>query len=160
MAKLHYVKAARKAIPGTGVKKGSAYYWYQKKLNGRGGKKVCSLRKPKRSSYSTSSPFIAAMMDFEDSLGEQGFNDGDEARSYLIDLADDVRALGLESEATADSVAQAFPNGCPTQELLRERATACETIAEALSNAADTLSEESTEDEINAAITEVAWEYE
>jgi hypothetical protein len=35
MARAHFVKKARKAIPGTDIKKGDSYYWWKFRFGGK-----------------------------------------------------------------------------------------------------------------------------
>jgi hypothetical protein len=168
MAKLNYVKKARKAHKHAGIKKGESYYWWSMAVGGR-FVKYYSKEMPPRSRL-TNSEFLGAMYDAEDALHAAI----DELRAEKItvqDLAEAVREAagivteqGEECQAKADNLSDAFPSGCPTIELLEERVSACEELAQELEQAADTIDDLADEkdgaEEAAQTAEDVSWSYE
>lgn len=148
MARVHYVKKARKARPDIGVKVGDPYYWWKTRTTV--GKSYVSQMhyskdKPKPSQL-TRSEYMGQLMDLE----AQGFDRGsrDDAVASFNSMAEEVRALGEEQ---ADKLSN-MPDGLQqseTGELLQARADKCEEIASALEDAANEL-ENWTPDEVEA----------
>lgn len=167
MAKLHFVKKAAKTYRGTGIKKGDEYWFYftMRPRNGGSkdrGKRILCRTKPRRSSYATTSDFVGRMMDAEDDLAEllaNGF-ENETITGALGAIAEQVRELGDETQSKLDGVSDAFPNGCPTIDLLESRVQSCETIADEIEYAAQEITDESTAEEIEQLISGISWEYE
>jgi hypothetical protein len=113
MARVHYVKKARKANPV--AKKGEPYYWWKNRTPGRAaGVKRYSKTQP-RPSQVTASEFL----------------------SSCRTAAEAYREIASSCEDKYGNLEQAFPGGCPTMELLEQRRDACETLADTLDGAAD-----------------------
>ena len=119
MARVHLVKAARKAIPEAGIVKGEPYYWWKFRY---GGKRV-SKTPPKRSQL-TQSDFYARLWDIEDDVVSQA-----EANSDLASVRDDVvsqlQELRDETEEKLNNMPEGLQQGS-TGELLQERIDALE----------------------------------
>lgn len=164
MAKLHFVKKAAKAHRGTGVKKGNSYWWFwtaKPRIKGARGRKIICKSKPARSAYLSSSPFIKAMLDLEDRMTVlQLPDDTTDIDDVLVEIADDVREVGSECQSTIDNMQVAFPDGCPTMEMLESRVSACETIADALEAAAGQIDDDTTPEQVEQIISQISWEYE
>lgn len=161
MAKLHFVRKARKSYKRWGIRKGQSYWFWYKMGAGRFSGKICSTSRPPRSAYLTSSPYTGAMMDLEDRFNGIDPEEGAlEVSSVLEDLASEVRDLGSECGDKVDGMSSAFPNGCPTLELLQARVDACEALARALDDAAGVLDGESTREDVEAALAGIDWTYE
>jgi hypothetical protein len=126
MAKLHFVKKARKSIKGTPVKRGMSYWWWKPHI--RAAKRV-SLTKPRRSQYLTQSPFLGSLMDMEDDLENVNGMPREELTNMLEEMADALEQLAEECEASKESVAEEFGEDNPTAELLRTRAEFCSDLA-------------------------------
>ncbi len=143
MAKLHFVRKARKAIPSSGIEVGDSYYHYKRRVNGKGTPKVCSKTKPRRSAYATSSPFLGALMDLEDALN--GLVAGNGPTEYIIGwletVASEVEALGDDCMDKSQNVELGMKNGAGAMsaELLQARAEHCSALASALREAASEL---------------------
>ena len=129
MARLHFVKKARKAIPDAHIEIGDSYYWWKFAYRA----KQVSKTRPRRSAL-TQSEFYGQMYDAEDDLSsalsaatdKSGLQSArDEAVSMLRDIAD-------EQEERRSNVEDAFPNGSPTIDLLQSRYDSCSEIADAL----------------------------
>ena len=136
-ARLHHVKKARKTYRGTGVKKGCEYWWWSFKF----GPRHMSLTKPPRSRL-TRSAFLGTIWDLEDGLKAQAdaLAASEESLEALAaaceQAAEEVRALGQECASTRDNMPQQLQDNPSNGGLLQERAEACETIADALEDAA------------------------
>jgi hypothetical protein len=168
MPKVHFVPKARKNYRADGIRKGDPYFWW--KFNY--GPKIRSKTRPKPSQL-TRSEFLSTMADHEENaksaLGSiEEFEDFEAASQGIRDIAEEVKEFGQEQEEKANNMEEHFPNGCPIMELLRERATACERIAEELESAADKIADLNDEDgdltvdeaieEATAKLDEVTWD--
>jgi hypothetical protein len=153
---LHYVKAARKGRRKYGIKRGHPYYWWRFARC----EKQYSLVKPPRSAYMTRSPFLRALMDMEDSLDISVWGGAEEVITQLESAKDVLDELLDELQEKLESLQSAFPNGCPSIELLESRVEAVEEIRNAVDSAQSKLSEDSTREEVEAALDEINWEYE
>jgi hypothetical protein len=140
MARVHFVKKARKANRTYGIKKGDSYYWWANRV-GRSSRRHVSKSRPTRS-QTTMSGYYSIAWGIEDGL----LDETAECRGGKVSIADlcsdcqfhaeEVRALGEECEDKRFNMEDKFPNGCPTMETLEARKDACETIADALESAA------------------------
>lgn len=146
MARVTFVKKARKAIKSAGIKKGEPYYWWKFRF---GGKHVSKT--PPRRSQLTQSSKKAALFDAEDSLadaianvqsGKWGLSD---LRDTLEQCAEDVRAVAEEYRESANNMEAAFPNGSPKIDELMERADEVESTAEELDQVVNGLEDDDTE---------------
>ena len=169
MPKLHFVKKARKAIRDSGIRKGDSYYWWKFR---RGGKRVSKTR-PRRSQL-TQSEFYAAMYDAEDDVADaiDVFRKGGELANLaaaLDEASSTISDLASECEDKASNLESAFPNGCPSLELLQTRAEQATNIADELENAANNIdglepdegqSDEEWRDEIASEAESISWDYE
>jgi capsule polysaccharide export protein KpsE/RkpR len=158
MAKLHFVRKARRAYRKEGIRKDQPYWWWygpKPRKHGRGATIRCN-HKPRRSVYMTSSEYLKRMMDLEDDCG---LIDSENGAEGLEIISGEVRELGEECQSKLDSVQSRFPNGCPSAETLQSRVEQCESIASELERAANEISEESTEEEIKDIIGGVEWSY-
>lgn len=129
MVRAHFVKRARKQNPVAG--KGESYWWWK----WRRCPKRYSKTPPRRSQL-TRSPFLSALYAIEEGI-PQDETDAAALAGALRDAAGEVRSLGEEQAEKRDAMADRFPSGCPAMELLEERATECERIADELERAAD-----------------------
>lgn len=129
MARAHFVKSARKARRKFGIKKGDSYWWWQF----RKSHKQYSKTRPKPSQL-TRSEFYSSLYAIQEGL--EGVAD-ETAADDVRNAAEEVRSLGEEQRDKASNMESAFPGGCPTIDMLNERADACDTIADELDSAAD-----------------------
>jgi hypothetical protein len=160
MPRLHFVNKARKNHKEANVKKGESYYWWAFRI-GRSSSKHYSKTKPRRSQL-TMSEFYSGMYDFEDNMP----NIDDEADPSIVDdirgTADEVRSFGDEQNEKADNMESAWPNGNPTIDLLRERAESCESIAQEIESACDSVDPEGDTDwrsNFQSELEGVSWSY-
>lgn len=129
MAKVHFVKSARKDNPV--AKKGESYYWWKPMVGGRGGAKRYSKERPKPSQL-TQSEFLSAAYAAQESL--DAARDPEAFRA----VAEEVRNLGEETQSKYDNMPDGLQQG-DTGQLLEERASQCEEWADQIDSAADNL---------------------
>lgn len=135
MAKIHFVKSARKDNPV--AKKGESYYWWKPMIGGRGGAKRFSKDYPKPS-QTTQSDFLASAYAFSESI--DAAEDVDAIESEI----EAIRDLGNEQQEKLDNMPDGLRDG-DTGQLLDERAAGCEewasNIESAISEYRDKISE-------------------
>lgn len=142
MARAHFVKRARKDNPA--VKAGESYYWWKFRY----GPKRYSATHPKRSSL-TQSAFYGAMYDLEDDVIGSFSTDSEaeELKGEIEGVAEAVRELGQEAQDSLDAMPEALQDTSSSGEMLTERIDACETMAEALEQAASALDEDDLDED-------------
>lgn len=173
MARLNFVKKARKANKAAGIKKGDSYYWWKFRTGGRGGIKRISKTRPRRSAL-TQSEFYGTMYDAEDDLAAAladfitekiSFND---LAASCEQAAEEVRRAGEECQEKYDNMPDGLQQG-DTGQMLETRVRQCDEIADQLDNAAtnvrDVEPEESAEaDESRQTAADevegISWDYE
>lgn len=130
MAKVHFVKSARKDNPV--AKKGESYFWWKPMVGGRGGAKRYSKDRPSRSQL-TQSEFLSALY---------GIEDGDMASAQTPEdfnaIAEALRELGQEQQEKYDNMPEGLQQG-DTGQMLEERASNCESWADEIEEAATEL---------------------
>lgn len=137
MAKVHFVKSARKDNPVAKV--GESYYWWKPMVGGRGGAKRYSKERPKPSQL-TQSEFLSAAYAAQESL--DAAKDADAFRT----VAEEVRSLGDETQAKYDNMPEGLQQG-DTGQMLEERASQCSEWADQIESAADDLESKLSERE-------------
>ena len=166
MTRLHYVKRARKHYRKAGINKGQAYWWYKFAY----GPVVRCARRP-RPSQLTRSEFLgavyAAQEAVEDAHTESSAGDVDDQTDFdgfkqpVIDALNEARDTVEEQRdlcnERAHNMEERFPNGCPTMELLQERAEACETLLDEIDAAVSAVEGAETADEVEQAVNQVEW---
>lgn len=124
MARAHFVKKARKAIPHAEIKKGESYWWWQFYKSG----KRYSKTQPKASQL-IGSAFLSQMQSFAEDLEElNGDMDANDIESERDRIADEVRSLGDECQEKLDNMPEGLQQG-DTGQMLQERVDACEQFA-------------------------------
>lgn len=116
MAKVHFVKSARKDNPV--AKKGESYFWWKPMIGGRGGAKRYSKERPKPSQLTTSE-FLSRFYDIEEQIAEAKDPD------TLEQIAQDLSELGDETREKYDNMPEGLQQG-DTGTMLDERATGCD----------------------------------
>ncbi len=139
MARVHFVKKARKAIPSIGVAVGESYYWWKFRTNGRGGAKRVS-KKPPRQSQLTQSEFLSAIYAAEEDLDTAATafsTDGVVAdfASSAEDAANAVREAGEEARSRFDNMPESLQGG-ETGQLLEGRTDRADELADQLAQLA------------------------
>ena len=161
--RLHYVKKAAKTYRGTGIKKGQPYYWYAFRY----GPKIRSKSKPRRSAL-VRHEWDKFMLDLEDDVLALKVPDGTESvdvteiSSQLSIYADSVGDFKSELDERVSNMESAFPNGCPTLEMLTERVETLESLQQELDSAANDIEGEDGDTEesietINNTIESINW---
>lgn len=126
MARANFVKAARKDIPGTGIKKGDSYYWWKFRF---GGKRV-SKTAPSRSDL-TQSAFYGTLYEIEDRFGG-GFATVDELQSEVENAISDLEALRDECQEKLDAMPDNLRDTSSSGELLQSRVDELDTLIDEL----------------------------
>lgn len=146
MAKVTYVKHARKDIPEAGIKAGEPYYWWKFRFGGTYRSKTA----PKPSQL-TQSTFISTMLSLQERLEalvsslQVGDTTCSDAETERDDIVSEVRAAGDECQSSFDNMPEGLQSGS-TGSLLEARVEACETIADELEGV-DIPEEEEEKDE-------------
>jgi hypothetical protein len=122
MARVHFVKAARKPQPSIGVEVGQPYYWWKFRF---GGKHV-SATYPKRSQL-TQSAFYSSLYDLEDRIANLEANDS--LPSEVESIVEELRDMASECEDKRSNM--------PDQLQDSESGSLLESRAETLNQAAD-----------------------
>lgn len=152
MARLHFVKKARKADKAAGIKKGDSYYWwslrYSKMSRGVIHK---SKTKPPRSRLTTSA-YYGVVWDTEDAIAATA-PEADALRSACEDAASALDELAGEQEEKLNNMPDALQSA-PTGELLNERKEACENAAQELRDLAGDIEDGKNESYYEDKITE------
>lgn len=159
MARATFVKSARKAIKGTGIKKGDSYYWWKFRY----GDKQVSKTPPRRSQL-TQSDFLGQLYDLEDQLADlvadNYLDDPSALKDDIQQIADDVRALGGEQADKLSNMPDSLQQG-PTGEMLQSRADGCDAWADELEavdvEEADEKGEDETDEQYQERVREVVW---
>lgn len=115
MARANFVKAARKDIPGTDIKKGDSYYWWKFRF---GGKRV-SKTAPSRSDL-TQSAFYGTLYEIEDRFGG-GFATVEDLQSEVENAISDLEALRDECQEKLDAIPDNLRDTSSSGELLQSR---------------------------------------
>lgn len=124
MARVTFVKKARKSIPGTDIKKGDSYYWWKFRFGDRHVSKT-----PPRRSQLTQSSFYASLWDIEDDLA--ALTGGDELAADRDDIVNRLRELAEECENNRSNMPDHLQDS-DTGTMLEERAEACNNAADEL----------------------------
>lgn len=130
MAKVHFVKSARKDNPV--AKKGESYYWWKPMVGGRGGAKRFSKEYPSRS-QTTQSEFLSSLYGIEDG----SMKDAQTPEDFKA-VAEELRELGQEQQDKYDNMPEGLQQG-DTGQVLEERAQNCESWADEIDQRADEL---------------------
>jgi len=140
MAKVHFVKKARKAIPHAGIKVGDSYYWWALRMPGsRSGTKRVSKTRP-RPSQLTLSEYRGNAYSIEEDVTDAftAVATKDDVTA-LVDLlnekASEVRDLGSEQDDKFSNMPEGLQQG-DTGQLLESRRDCCESTANYLESAA------------------------
>lgn len=124
MPRVHTVKKSMKEYPGTDIKKGDTYYWWEFRYGG--------LRRSKtypKPYQLTNSPFLQGMYRAQETQQNLVADDGLE--QAIQDLAQELRDLGEEAQSSFDNMPEGLQQG-DTGQLLEARVSAMEAAADAL----------------------------
>lgn len=146
MARLHYVKKARKDNKAAGIKKGESYYWAGFRVGRSSFKKFWKERPPR--SALTLSPFYSQVYDLED----RGFS-GDTPEDLQGERDDMVSACNELADECEDSLSN-MPDSLqysPTGEMLQARIDGMQSTASEFENV-DLDYDEPSDEEITVMI--------
>jgi hypothetical protein len=118
MAKVNFVKAARKDYQEHGIKKGEPYYHWSFRF---GGKRISKI-KPKPSQL-TNSPFTSELYAIQEEIADAAPADKDSLKDMVDDWAGRARELGEQSQESFDNMPEGLQQG-DTGQMLEERANA------------------------------------
>lgn len=155
MARLHFVKKARKPIKSIGVKKGDSYYWWKFNFSRT---KHCSKAQPPRSAL-TQSEFLGQVYDLEDRLSAlDNTMTAEDIQSEVESIAEEIRNLGQEQEDKRGNMPDQLQDS-GSGETLQNRYDSCEEWASNLEgvdfSVDDDLKGEDLENRIEEIIEEV-----
>ena len=126
MARVTFVKKARKDIPGTDIKRGDSYYHWSFRYGGRRTSKT-----PPRRSQLTQSSFLSQVYDVEDEIEDLV---ADETLGDAVsDIASRLRDIAGECQDSLDNMPEGLQQG-DTGQMLQERIDGCEAAADELEN--------------------------
>lgn len=131
MAKVIYVRRARKAHPG-GIRRGESYFHWKPYRQARRTSKA----RPKPSQLARS-PFLAALLRIQEGLPTAG--DPQDVAGAFDDAANDLEALAQDQEDSLANMPESLQQGDVGQ-LLERRSDVCRCLAEDLERAADEIS--------------------
>lgn len=97
MARVNFVKKARKDYPQYEIKKGESYYWWKFRF----GSKQVSKTQPKRSQL-TQSGFLSQIYDIEDRIGN--ITEDCDFESEIQDIVSELESLRDECEEKRDNM--------------------------------------------------------
>lgn len=166
MARLHFVKKARKDYPDSGIAKGDSYYWWKTRTTiGKSyhGTMHRSKERPPRSAL-VASEFYKTLYDIEDRLSDitaegHGF-DIDSIQSEAEEVASEMRQLGEEQREKFENMPEGLQQG-DSGRTLESRADACENFADEIESfdwtldLDDNASEEDRQAEVEGKVEEL-----
>jgi len=139
MARLNFVKKARKDYPESNIKKGDSYYWWKHNF----GRKQKSRTKPSRSRL-TQSSFYSQLYDIQDTAEGTFTIEGVEGE--LENMIGDLQNLLDECQESLDAMPEQLQDTSAAGETLTERIENMETYINEL-EAIDISFEEGLSDE-------------
>ena len=146
MARAHFVKKAQKDNPV--VKAGESYWWWKFRY---GGKRF-SKERP-RPSQLTGSGFLTQVYEIQEEIEDTKPESREDLRGLAEDWASRLRDIAGEQKESRENMPEALQDG-PTGELLQERASSVEEMADELDNV--DFEAEPGEDETEADLLEAA----
>lgn len=156
MPRVHTVKAARKARPSHGIKKGDTYYWWQF----RKCPKSYSRTYPKQSQL-TRSAFWGAVYSMQEGLEKPSF---DTLEDFVEGVKTELQNIIDELEEKISNLESAFPNGCPSLETVQARKDSCDDVMSTLESIdvpkEDDIGEGNTHEDEDSAIEAIYQEVE
>jgi DNA repair ATPase RecN len=155
MPRVHKVQKARKDNPA--AKAGEPYYWWKFRY---GGKRY-SKSYPKASQL-TQSEYFGTVYCVEESFAD--FTGAKEdLESLLSDAESELETLVDELEEKQGNLEEAFPNGCPSLELITERHEAAQETLESVQAATEALEsldeDEDEEAALDGIISDIEWNW-
>lgn len=151
MARAHFVKRARKAIPSAGVEIGDSYYWWKFRY---GGKHVSKT--PPRASQLTGSDKLSRAYAAAEALEDITVDEDstlDDLKEQVQQVADDVNEIAEEYRENRDNMPEGLQEGDVGQQM-EENAESLESWASDIEQCLDSVDEdeEGWQDEARNAI--------
>lgn len=144
MARAHYVKKARKAVPSAGIKVGDEYWWWKFR---RGGKRYSKTR-PKASQLINADKPSRAMEQSEALQDLAGTIDThvdiESIRSELSNIAESIREIAQEYRDSKENMPENLQSS-PTAELCEENADNLDSWADEVEEALSGVNDEPDE---------------
>ena len=116
MARVHFVKSARKDYPDHKIKKGESYYWWQFAFRG----KSFSKTQPTRSQL-TQSGFLQAFYDLQDRIGSLSAETADDLQTQVEDIISEIESVRDEQQERLDNMPEHLQESSGSGQLLQER---------------------------------------
>ena len=151
MARLNFVKKARKDYPESNIKKGDSYYWWKFNF----GRKQKSRTKPSRSRL-TQSSFYSQLYDIQDTIAEAFTIEGIEGD--LESLVGDLQNLLDECQESLDAMPEQLQDTSAAGETLSERIENMETYINELEAIDATFEDGLSDEEKEARLAEIVEE--
>jgi len=143
MARLHFVKKARKDYPQYGIRKGESYYWWKFRYGPKRFSKT-----PPRQSQLTQSDFLSRVYgvqeDLEDLSASNFDEDLEEARDNAVSELEDLQS---ETQDKHDNMPDSLQEA-ETGQLLQDRADTLESMISDLQGVECEVDEDSIRDEV------------
>lgn len=127
MARVHFVKHARKDYPEAGIAKGDSYYWWKFPY----GPKNKSKNRPTRQQL-TQSDFLRQVYDIQDKFGE--LTTESDFESEVDFFYAEIEVLRDEVGERLDAMPEHLQDTSTSGELLQERIDALENWLDAIQN--------------------------
>ena len=148
MARLNFVKKARKDYPESNIKKGDSYYWWKFNF----GRKQKSRTKPSRSRL-TQSSFYSQLWDIQDTIAETMTVEGVEGD--LESLISDLQNLLDECQESLDAMPEQLQETSAAGETLTERIENMETYINELESIDTSFEDDLSDEEMEARLEEI-----
>lgn len=152
MARVHFVKRARKDYPEDGIKKGESYYWWQFAYS----KKQISKTPPSRSQL-TRSEFLQTIYEIEDRIAQYSPTDQADLENFRDELVSDLQSLLDETQDKYDNMPEQLRESSDSGNTLQERIDSLEDAISTLESM-EVSYEEPDETEREEGITDEQWE--
>lgn len=144
MARVTFVKKARKDYPESGIKKGDSYYWWKFRFGGKHKSKV----KPKPSQL-TQSEFLGTLYAIQEEIAEKttaDFNSSEDFDTFIEDKKGELNNLADETNDKRENMPENLYDS-PTGEMLEERSSSVNEMADELENIDTEIDIEKEEDQ-------------
>lgn len=143
MPKVHSVKAARKDVPNSDIKKGESYFWWAFMVGGRGGPKRVSRTYP-RPSQLTQSEYLSTCYAAQESVEDANVADIDGLIATIEAARDDISNQADECDSKYNNMPENLQQG-DTGQLLESRRDAAQVMVDVLDDVIGQLNDLSSE---------------
>lgn len=134
MARAHYVKRARKAVPAAGIEVGDSYYWWKFRHGGKHYSRTAPKQSQLTQSDKKSRAYAASEDLYEYSSAITDSDDTSDIESRLEEIASEIRDIAQEYRDAKDAMPENLQYS-PTAELCEENADALESWADEVEQA-------------------------